>query len=73
MNRTQRAVKKQLRQTMNQKKAEKRRAICEMKDSYLKQNMVHDTLKNEKELKAWHRQIINDYGRAYSNKEALTA
>ncbi len=70
MNRTERAIKKKCRLAMNAKKAEKNRAIAEMKDAlafhgnvainpdYLEVNRI---VKDEKCLKSWHRKTISDY------------
>ena len=65
MNRTQRAIKKQCHKAMNEKKREKRFALAEMRDStgfyndYGKQ--VTSLSKEEKGLKKWHREMLNDY------------
>ena len=64
MNRTQRAIKKQLHKAMNEKKREKRFALAEMRDHYghkESRETVKDLSKQEKGLKKWHRQILDDY------------
>ncbi len=75
MNRTQRAIKKSLRLAMNSKKREKRFAIAEMKDSYMdnaSNKAVRDLLKEEKDLREWHRKCLNDYSSQNKSKEVLT-
>ena len=65
MNRTQRAIKKQCHKAMNEKKREKRFALAEMRDSTGFYNdygeQVTSLSKEEKGLKKWHREMLNDY------------
>ncbi len=66
MNRTQRAIKKQCRLAMNAKKAEKRRALAELRDSIAfydegYSEEVKSLSKEEKGLKKWHRDMLKDY------------
>ena len=82
MNRTERAIKKQLRKLQNDKKREKNRALREHKDAYTfstkerSSNELKKIVSEEKGLKKWHREIIADkQSKPYRNsvEEALTA
>ena len=66
MNRTQRAIKRQNRKILNDKKREKRNAVHAMTTTYSmyggsEQKRAAECAKDEKALRAWHRKILNDY------------
>lgn len=74
MNRTQRAIKKHLRQVQNSKKAEKRRAIYEMIDGGRSEELK-ELVRDEKSLKKWHHKIVAEGQKptTYNVEEVLTA
>ena len=77
MNRTERAIKKKCRLAMKAKKAEKHRAIAEMRDyigfdsGYCE--TVTEIAKEEKGLREWHRKTLNDYTSRKTTSEVATA
>lgn len=77
MNRTERAIKKKCRLAMNAKKAEKHRAIAEMRDYIGFDNGYCETVteiaKEEKGLKEWHRKTVSDYSSRKNTLEVATA
>ena len=79
MNRTQRAIKKSLKRTMQGKKKEKRLALVEVRegsfyDRNRKRSKLSELAREEKGLKKWHRKILEDYTRRYTSyKEEAAA
>lgn len=68
MNRTERAIKKSLKKTMQGKKREKHLALAEAQehsffDCKRKSDELSKLVKEEKGLKKWHRKILEDYTR----------
>ncbi len=74
MNRTQRAIKKHLREIQAAKKREEHRKRDEVSFSYnrSKREELRRCAARERELKQWHRKILDDYA-VNENKEARTA
>ncbi len=79
VNRTQRAIKKHLREIQNSKKAEKRRAIYEMIDDYGftggSSEELKELVRDEKSLKKWHHKIVAEGQKPakFNAEEVLTA
>lgn len=77
MNRTQRALKKSCHKAFDQVKRKKRMALYDRNDASWrdfseKSEKLKAAVKEEKELKAWHRKIVQDYA-AIKSKEEKTA
>ena len=77
MNRTQRALKRSCHKALDHAKREKRMALYDRNDATWrdfseKSEKLKAAVKNEKGLKAWHRNIIQDAGNTL-NKEEKTA
>ncbi len=77
MNRTQRAVKKACHKAFDHAKREKHMRLHERNDSgwdfEVKSNEAKAARKNEKALKSWHRQMVQDYAVKNPVKEIKTA
>ncbi len=78
MNRTQRAIKKSLHRTFDHAKRQKRQALYERNEASTplsraeKREKLQQAVRNEKDLKTWHRKIVQDYA-GNTLKEEKTA